>query len=447
VSRVHILKIIIYCFIVINGCIPVVSSENIHIESDHPYKDDVNYKVGEVSSGGADRIKLHFVYLKLAKGSNDWGISGDRVIISDENDNQLDTFEDSNGYSREDFWTGWYSADKLKIILDTDESGKDDGFVIDKYISSNETFPIASDHPYKDGVNYKVGEVSSGGADRIKLHFVYLKLAKGSNDWGIGGDRVIISDEIDNQLDTFEDSNGYSREDFWIGWYSADKLKIILDTDESGKDDGFVIDKYISLNETDSSSKSNDNSKSTVSEIQPNGTGTGENKILTNTELNTSANSFILGQSVTLAAKVDTLTKDAEEPSGTVNFMDGSTLIGTEDVNSGKATLTTSSLSSGSHSITAEYSGDNYFESSKSPALTLNVLEQADSEEQSDPEIEQPITREQTIPNKQSITAEKPSEQNSSAKDILLFISENSLVSGLILLVIGFIIQNKKNKN
>ncbi len=44
-----------------------------------------------------------------------------------------------------------------------------------------------------------------------------------------------------------------------------------------------------------------------------------------------------------------------EKPLGTVTFIDGNTQIGTEAVNSGQALLTTSVLSVGSHSITAQY--------------------------------------------------------------------------------------------
>src|SRR5262249_44785880 len=59
---------------------------------------------------------------------------------------------------------------------------------------------------------------------------------------------------------------------------------------------------------------------------------------------------------------------------GTVTFMDGSTTLGTQLLNgSGQAGFTTSSLSVGSHSITAEYGGDATHDVSTSAALTQVV--------------------------------------------------------------------------
>jgi hypothetical protein len=53
--------------------------------------------------------------------------------------------------------------------------------------------------------------------------------------------------------------------------------------------------------------------------------------------------------------------------------MDGSTAIGTGTLNSGKATFTTSSLSVGSHAITAVYGGDVNFTTSTSTAVSQGV--------------------------------------------------------------------------
>jgi hypothetical protein len=62
-------------------------------------------------------------------------------------------------------------------------------------------------------------------------------------------------------------------------------------------------------------------------------------------------------------------------PTGTVTFLDRTTLLGTGALNSGGvATFTTSSLAFGSHSITASYGGDTNFATSTSSALTqVNV--------------------------------------------------------------------------
>jgi hypothetical protein len=60
-----------------------------------------------------------------------------------------------------------------------------------------------------------------------------------------------------------------------------------------------------------------------------------------------------VGQSVTFTAQVSPRTA-----SGWVKFFDGSTTIGTQALSAGSALLQTSSLAQGTHSITAEYSGD-----------------------------------------------------------------------------------------
>lgn len=58
---------------------------------------------------------------------------------------------------------------------------------------------------------------------------------------------------------------------------------------------------------------------------------------------------------------------------GTVTFKDGATTLGSGPVTNGTASFQTSSLSAGSHSITAEYSGDSTFVPSTSAALTHRV--------------------------------------------------------------------------
>jgi YVTN family beta-propeller protein len=93
----------------------------------------------------------------------------------------------------------------------------------------------------------------------------------------------------------------------------------------------------------------------------------------TMTELTCSTNQYTFGQTITFTAKVDTTSQGPEKPSGNVTFRDGNTQIGTEIVNSGQAILTTSSLSTGSHSITAQYIGNNNFKPSTSSAFTLTV--------------------------------------------------------------------------
>jgi len=84
-----------------------------------------------------------------------------------------------------------------------------------------------------------------------------------------------------------------------------------------------------------------------------------------------SANPAIVGTSVsftaTLAATVRGVTA---VPTGTVTFLDGSTSLGTATVSGGLASFTTSGLAIGTHSITAQYSGDANFHSSTSKLLS-----------------------------------------------------------------------------
>ncbi|WP_137934850.1 Ig-like domain repeat protein [Mesorhizobium comanense] len=77
----------------------------------------------------------------------------------------------------------------------------------------------------------------------------------------------------------------------------------------------------------------------------------------------------VLGSSVTLTAM---LTGGAS-PSGTVTFKDGSTTLGTGTISGTAATYTTSALSIGAHTITAEYIGDADNAATTSAAVTVTV--------------------------------------------------------------------------
>jgi len=60
-------------------------------------------------------------------------------------------------------------------------------------------------------------------------------------------------------------------------------------------------------------------------------------------------------------------------PTGTLTFKDGAKSLGTATLSAEQATLSTSSLKKGSHSITATYSGDSSFGGSVSPIYTQVV--------------------------------------------------------------------------
>jgi redox-regulated HSP33 family molecular chaperone len=96
------------------------------------------------------------------------------------------------------------------------------------------------------------------------------------------------------------------------------------------------------------------------------------NKGATTTVLTSSAGTVSAGQSVTFTATVSTT--DAGTPSGSINFLDGSTTLGGGTLGAGHtATYTTSVLTAATHTITAVYAGDNIFTGSTAAAITETV--------------------------------------------------------------------------
>jgi len=91
----------------------------------------------------------------------------------------------------------------------------------------------------------------------------------------------------------------------------------------------------------------------------------------TTTTLVSSANPSAPGQAVTFTATVTT--SGLGTPSGVITWWDGSTELGSFALSGNNASLTTSSLSLGSHSITANYGGDIAFAPSTSVVLAQQV--------------------------------------------------------------------------
>jgi hypothetical protein len=103
--------------------------------------------------------------------------------------------------------------------------------------------------------------------------------------------------------------------------------------------------------------------------------------VSTRTSVQSSSSVVPAGQSVTLTASV-TATSSGNSPTGTVKFFAGQTQIGTVTLSSSQgsqglalatATLLTSQLPFGQDSITAQYAGDTNYQSSTSPAISVNV--------------------------------------------------------------------------
>jgi len=93
-------------------------------------------------------------------------------------------------------------------------------------------------------------------------------------------------------------------------------------------------------------------------------------KATTTTKLTSSVNPAAYGISVTFMANVNS---PDGAPSGNVQFFDGTSLIGTAILSSGKAKITTAAFSPGSHAVTAIYTGSDNFLPSTSPVLSETV--------------------------------------------------------------------------
>ena len=88
----------------------------------------------------------------------------------------------------------------------------------------------------------------------------------------------------------------------------------------------------------------------------------------TSVAIQSSANPSNLGQVLILSATVT-----PKPTGGSVTFFDGGTVLGTQDITSGGASLTNTTLPLGVHSITAEFGGDPTNAPSTSPVFTQTV--------------------------------------------------------------------------
>lgn len=91
-------------------------------------------------------------------------------------------------------------------------------------------------------------------------------------------------------------------------------------------------------------------------------------KAASSVALSSSVNPSTVQQSVTFTAAVTPATA-----TGSVQFLDGSTALGTATLSTGAANFSTSSLAQGTHSITASYTGDANDTSASSSVLTQTV--------------------------------------------------------------------------
>jgi Big-like domain-containing protein len=93
----------------------------------------------------------------------------------------------------------------------------------------------------------------------------------------------------------------------------------------------------------------------------------------TATSLASSPNPSTFGQSVALTAVVSPMTGTGT-PTGSVTFAEGATVLGSSTLDAtGRATISTSSLTAGTHSLTARYNGDSTYSGSSSAPVSQTV--------------------------------------------------------------------------
>jgi len=99
----------------------------------------------------------------------------------------------------------------------------------------------------------------------------------------------------------------------------------------------------------------------------------------TKTTVTSSLSTSVFGKSVTFTAKVTP--SGSGSPNGSVKFLDGTTLLGTESLptTGGTVTFSTAALSAGTHSITAVYEGSSTYAGSTSAVLSETVEKAATS--------------------------------------------------------------------
>jgi autotransporter-associated beta strand protein len=114
---------------------------------------------------------------------------------------------------------------------------------------------------------------------------------------------------------------------------------------------------------------------STNSYITANGSVDQVIRSATTSTLSTSVNPSGLGLDVTFTATVQPVSPGTGVPDGTVTFFDGTTVLGTGDLDktTGEATFTTNALGLGTHSITASYPGSATYAPSATSAISQIV--------------------------------------------------------------------------
>jgi hypothetical protein len=96
-------------------------------------------------------------------------------------------------------------------------------------------------------------------------------------------------------------------------------------------------------------------------------------KAASQSTLTVSKASPVYGEAVTFTAKVEAVAPAVGVPTGDITFRNGDTVLGTASLSEGTATFTTTRLQLATHSVSAEYAGDETFEASTAEAVTVTV--------------------------------------------------------------------------
>lgn len=126
----------------------------------------------------------------------------------------------------------------------------------------------------------------------------------------------------------------------------------------------------------------------------------------TQSVVNSSVSPSVWGQTVTFTASVTAASPGIGTPTGLVDFLDGTTVIGQGTLSGGRAATTATYLAVGSHTITVAYLGDPNFNTSTSPAITQVVNQ--DSTNTSVTVTPNPSTYGQSLTLTATVTAASP---------------------------------------
>jgi streptogramin lyase len=165
------------------------------------------------------------------------------------------------------------------------------------------------------------------------------------------------------QIDLYKatnDPSGHGQGQVYLGSLTADPTG---NFSGSLTVSGLNVGDTLTATATDAGNNTSEYAANATVSAQPAGTMT----------LVSSGNPSVYGQTVTFTTTVSPGLLGLLTPTGTVTFMDGATTLGIVTMSGGTAAFTTSTLSAGSHSITAHYSGDLLFAPSTSGPLVQTV--------------------------------------------------------------------------